>query len=141
MSCFPERKSASDDDKLEAMSNLVERLLNNRLFQYAAMTAVLLGVCPWLWQGCRDAYVGYSGIVVEKGNYLWVPLRGVDRYIILEDSNGHWTKRYVGALGYVYSNVGSYVVKKKGLGEYPRKPGDLTPIEFEQLARRHREQK
>lgn len=123
------------------MSPFIQRFLNNRVFQYAAMTAVLLGVCPWLWQGARDAYVGYSGTVVAKGNYLWVPLRGIDRYIILEDSNGHRTKRYVSALGYVYSDVGSYVVKKKGLSEFPRKPGDLTPSEIERLVETRREQK
>ena len=123
------------------MSAFSKRLLSNRVFQYAAITAVLLAVCPWLWQGCRDAYVGYSGTVVAKGNYLWVPLRGIDRYIILEDTKGQRTKRYVSALGYAYSDLGSYVVKKKGLGEFPRKPGDLTPSEFEQLARHQREQK
>jgi hypothetical protein len=130
-----------DGDKLEPMAGFAGRLLINRLFQFAAMTAVLLAICPWLWQGVRDAYVGYSGTVVAKGNYLWVPLRGIDRYIILEDSNGYRTRRYVGALGYVYCDVGSYIVKKKGFGEFPRKPGDLTPSEFEKLARSHREQK
>jgi hypothetical protein len=135
------RKVVLNDDKLEAMSGSVDRLLNNRPFRYAAMTAVLVALCPWLWQGVRDSYVGYSGTVVAKGNYLWVPLRGLDWYIILEDSSGHRTKRYVGALGYAYCDVGSYVVKKQGLGEYPRKPGDLTPSEFEEWARRRREQK
>lgn len=115
--------------------------MKGRFFSYAAMTAVLLVVCPWLWQGVRDAYVGYEGTVVVKGNYLWVPFRGPDWYIILEDSGGRQKKRYVSAYGYVYCDVGSYVVKKKGLGEFPRKPGDLRPSEFEELVRRKREQK
>jgi len=69
-------------------------------------------------------------------------LSGVmDWYIILEDSNGYRTKRYVGAVGYAYCEIGSYVVKKKGLGEYPRKPGDLTPVEVKELLRQKREQK
>jgi hypothetical protein len=135
------REIILNDVKLETMSGFVERFLNNRLFRYAAMTLLLVALCPWLWQGVRDAYVGYSGTVVAKGNYLWVPLRGIDWYIILEDASGHRTKRYVGALGYGYCDVGSYVVKKKGLGEYPRKPGDLTPSELEEFARRRREQK
>jgi hypothetical protein len=71
----------------------------------------------------------------------WVPLRGMDRYIIIEDSNGHWTRRYAGAVGYAYCDIGSYVVKKKGLGEFSRKPGDLTPNEFEELVRRIEKQK
>lgn len=127
-----------DDVELEPMSGFVERFLN---FRYAAMTLLLVAICPWPWQGVRDVYVGYSGTVLAKGNYLWVPLRGIDWYIILEDSSGHRTKGYVGALGYGYCEVGSYAVKKLGLGEYPRKPGDLTPSEFEEFARRRREQK
>jgi hypothetical protein len=65
----------------------------------------------------------------------------MDWYIILEDSNGHRTKRYVGAVGNASCDIGSYVVKKKGLGEYPRKPGDLTPGEVKELVRQKREQK
>ncbi|HXN21798.1 MAG TPA: hypothetical protein VOA41_03530 [Candidatus Dormibacteraeota bacterium] len=123
------------------MSAAIGRYLTRRFFSYALMIAVLLAVRPWLWQGVRDAYVGYSGTVVAKGDYLWIPFRGPDWYIILQDSHGRRTKRYVSAIGYGYCNVGSYVVKKKGLGEFPRTPGDLTPREFEQLVRRKQKQK
>jgi hypothetical protein len=81
-----------------------------------------------------------SGVVVAKGDYMWVPWRDVDWYIVLEDSQGHRTKRYVSAYGYAYCDIGSYVEKKKGFGEYPRRPGDLTPRDVEQLVRRKREQ-
>jgi hypothetical protein len=74
------------------MSASIGRYRNPRFFSYAAMTALVLMVCPWLWQGVRDSYVGYSGTVVAKGTYLWVPLRGPDRYLILEDSHGQRTK-------------------------------------------------
>jgi hypothetical protein len=47
----------------------------------------------------------------------------------------------VSAYGYAYCNIGSYVVKKRGFGEFPRKPGEMTPSEFEQFAKRKREQK
>lgn len=123
------------------MPAFIGRYFKSRFLSYTVMSAILMVVCPWLWQGVRDAYVGYSGTVVAKGNYLWVPFRGMDWYIILEDSHGHRTKRYVGALGYVYCDVGNFVVKKTGFGEFPRKPGELTPSEFHQLVRRKQEQK
>lgn len=110
--------------------------LKHQVQLYAVIIAILLAVCPWLWQGVRDAYVGYSGKVVAKGNYMWVPFRGPDWYIIVEDAQGHRTKRYVSAYGYPYCDVGTYVVKKQGFSEFPRKPGEPTPSEFEQLARR-----
>ncbi len=110
------------------MASFGARYLSRKLLLNAVMVAAVLVVCPWLWQGARDAYVGYSGVVVAKGDYLWVSLRGVDWYIILEDSKGHRTKRYVSADGYAYCDIGSYVVKKRGFGAYPRKPGDLTPM-------------
>lgn len=105
---------------------------------YCAATLVLSLVCPWLWQGYRDAYVGYSGTVVEKGDYLWVPFRGVDWYIVLEDSKGHRTKRYVSAYGAAYCHVGDYVVKKKGFGEFPKPPGALTPSAVHELVNREK---
>lgn len=117
------------------------RRVTRKLLLNAVMISAVLLVFPWLWQSARDAYVGYSGVVVAKGDYLWVPFRGVDWYIVLEDPQGHRTKRYVNAYGYAYSDIGSYVVKKRGFGEYPRKPGDFTPREIEQLAQRKLEQK
>jgi hypothetical protein len=123
------------------MASSGARYLSRKLLLNAVMVAAVLIVCPWLLQGVRDSYVGYSGIVVAKGDYMWVPFRGVDWYIILEDSQGRRTKRYVSAYGYAYCDIGSYVVKKRVFGEYPRKPVDLTPHEVEQLVRRKREQK
>jgi len=105
------------------------------------MVVILLIACPWLWQPVRDAYVGYSGTVVEKGDYMWIPFRGVDWYVILKDSEGHLSKRYVGAIGSAYCRVGQFVVKKKGFGEFPRTPGELTPREFHQLWRQKQMQK
>jgi hypothetical protein len=126
---------------LEQVLAGIAKNLKRRILYYSAITAVLLIVCPWLWHGVRDAYVGYSGTVLGKGNYLLVPFRGMNWYIIFEDTSGHRTKRYVGAVGYAYCDVGSYVEKKRGFGEFPRRLGELTPSEVEELARRRRGQK
>ena len=123
-------------DKIDRVLNATARNWGRKFLLNGVVVAGVLLVCPWLWQSARDAYIGYSGVVVDKGNYMWIPFRGPDWYIVLEDSQGHRTRRYVNAYGYAYSDIGSYVVKKRGLGEYPRRPGDLTPREFEQLARR-----
>jgi len=111
------------------------RNLKLRTCSWVGTIALVLVFCPWLSKGVWDAYVGYSGKVVAKGNYLWVPFRGVDWYIILEDSSGHRTKRYVNAYGYAYCDLGSFVVKKKGFGKFPRRPGELRPSEFESLVK------
>jgi hypothetical protein len=62
----------------------------------------------------------------------------MDWCIILENASGHRTKRYVGAVGYASCDVGSYVEKKRGFGEFPRRLGELTPSDVEELARRRR---
>ena len=122
------------------MSGTFKKYLNSGFTYYAAIAIVLVAMVPRLCFGVRDAYVGFSGTVVEKQR-SWMPLRGVNRYIILKDSDGHLTKRYVSAYGYVYCDVGSFVVKKKGFGELPRTPGELTPTEVEQLVQRKLQQK
>jgi hypothetical protein len=81
------------------MSATAGRYFTNRLFYYAAITAVLLVMCPSLWQGTRDAFVGYSGTVVAKGNYLWVPFRSYGlvhhprRFKWLPDKTIRWSGR------------------------------------------------
>ena len=49
------------------------------------------------------------------------------RYIVIQDSFGKRTKRYVDEGGYMSVRVGEYVVKQAGLGLVPRVPGSPLP--------------
>lgn len=98
----------------------------------------LLGAIAWLaWhEGVRwwDDYVAYSGVIVAKGedyslhDIFFGDSSGPDLYVILRDDRGNRSKRYVGSWDssihdWSQLEVGSFVVKNKGLGEFPRVPG------------------
>jgi hypothetical protein len=82
----------------------------------------------------RDDYISYSGTVVAKGeDYSLIDIflsdhSGPDLYIILQDERGNRSKRYVGSGDSSINDwsrleTGKFVVKNKGLGEFPREPG------------------
>lgn len=98
---------------------------------YVTALLLVLWFCPWRWKGFLDAYFPYSGVVVEKGidqNFLLLGGRG--RYIVIQDEAGHSTKKYVGYYGYAFAHIGTFVVKKKGFGEYPFPPDEKHPSEL-----------
>jgi hypothetical protein len=87
-----------------------------------SMLALALLSLPFtvhVWKSWWGAYSGYSGIVVDKGNEFH-PLasRHWSMFLILKDAQGKTFKKYVGDYGYAFSHVGTFVVKKKGFGEY-----------------------
>lgn len=97
---------------------------------YLVAGAVILALCPWLWRGIPDAYFPYAGLVVEKGMDSPLGLGGWGRYIVIQDEQNRRSKKYVGYSGYAFVKVGTYVVKKRGLGEYPLPPGEKPPAEM-----------
>ena len=110
--------------------------------------AVLFGItllfCPWLWKGLPDAYFPYSGVVAGKGTefHLLNGWNHWDNYIIVEDAHGGRTKRYLGDSEYALVQTGTFVVKKRGFGELPLQPGQLTPSQLLQdLEERQRKSK
>lgn len=96
---------------------------------YLVAAAVILALCPWLWKGIPDAYFPYAGVVVEKGTDSFLGLGGWGRYLVIQDEQGRRSKKYVGYYGYAFAKVGTFVVKKRGLGEYPLPPGEKPPFE------------
>jgi hypothetical protein len=101
------------------------------IIYYVLPVGIVLLFCPWLWQSMIDGYVSYSGVVVDKGiEHHILGVRGSERYIILRDEKGITSKRYVEHYGYAFTQVGKFVVKKRGLSEYPRRPGERTPGEL-----------
>jgi hypothetical protein len=92
---------------------------------------IVLLFCPWLWQSMIDGYVSYSGVVVDKGiEHHILDVRGNERYIMIRNEKGDISKRYVEHYGYAFTQVGTFVVKKRGFSEYPRRPGERTPGEL-----------
>ncbi|HEV2988732.1 MAG TPA: hypothetical protein VG759_09840 [Candidatus Angelobacter sp.] len=113
---------------------MIPRFANLRLRSltwYLVALALVLWICPWLWKGIPDEYFPYSGVVVEKGidSHL-AGLGGWGRYIIIQDAPGERTKKYVNLYGYGFVRVGTFVVKKRGLKEYPLPPDELSPSEL-----------
>jgi hypothetical protein len=96
---------------------------------YLTAAAVVLALCPWLWKGIPDAYFPYAGVVVEKGVDSYLGLGGWGLYIVIQDEHGKRSKKYVNHYGYAFAKVGTYVVKKRGLKEYPLPPGEKPPFE------------
>lgn len=96
---------------------------------YLAAVLVILAFCPWLWKGIPDTYFPYSGLVVDKGVDSCLGLGGWGRYIIIQDAEGKRSKKYVNYYGHAFAKVGTFVVKKRGLGEYPLPPGEKPPFE------------
>jgi hypothetical protein len=109
----------------------------------AVALCVLIALSPWIWKGALDAYFPYSGTVVDKGSeFHLLNLLCEDSswvyYIIVENDHGVRTKKYVSDVGYIWVDKGTFVVKKRGFGEMPLRPGQKTPGE---LIREHEERK
>jgi len=112
----------------------------SRRMSKVLLFVVSLGVIAWLgWhEGVRwrDDYISYSGTVVAKGeDYSLIDIfltdnSGPDLYIILQDERGNHSKRYVGSGPSINDwsrlEIGKFVVKKKGFGEFPRRPGETV---------------
>ena len=87
---------------------------------------LILPFCPWIWRGLTDSYFPYSGTVVEKGiEHHFAELS--DDYIVVEDSHGVRTKKYVNEYASVIVELGSFVVKQKGFRKLPLRPGQIDP--------------
>jgi hypothetical protein len=89
--------------------------------------------CPWMWRSLPDAYFPYSGQVVDKGTEYHLFLTGEnhwDNYIIVQQSDGTRSKKYLGDYAYAIIETGTYVVKKKGFREVPLRPGQTDPREL-----------
>jgi|SRR6266853_5519057 len=97
---------------------------------YLVALALVPWLCPWLWKAIPDEYFPYSGVVVEKGIDSSLGLAGWGRYIIIQDAQGERIKKYLNRYGYGFVRVGTFVVKKKGLNEYPLPPGQMSPSEL-----------
>lgn len=99
-----------------------------------AVVLLLSGVCfPWLWKGLPDAYFPYSGTIVAKGSEDHNWLTGdmsLDYYIVVEDSRHVRTKKYVTDNVQALVQIGAYVVKKRGFGQWPLSPGQRDPREI-----------
>lgn len=82
-------------------------------------------LCPWGLKNLSDYYFPYSGVVVEKGyDIAWA-----GRHIIIEDTQGRRSKKYVDPYGFAFAKVGTFVVKQKGFGKYPLPPGQKSPFQ------------
>lgn len=88
--------------------------------------ALLAGIAIYAWYNIydytrADFVAGYSGTVVETGtDYHWLgPKPHMHYYIVVRDSTGKRTKRYVRYYGHAAVQVGEYVVKQPGYGEAP----------------------
>jgi hypothetical protein len=130
-----------------------DRVIEYRVVSYRGYRRVLVGsgttlllvvlTLPFtmhVWKGWWDSYSGYSGVVVDKGREFHL-LGFANRFLILEDTQGHKFKKYVGHYGYAFTRVGTFVVKNRGFGEYPRHPGEKTPTELLREAERIKAQK
>ena len=113
----------------------------SRRWRKALLFAILLLSVAWnIFSREWDYHAAYSGVIVEKGmdcgiSCLLGRRHRADLYIVLRDEQGKKTKRYVGT-DLLYSEtrawndltVGSFVVKSKGLHQFPREPGAKYPF-------------
>lgn len=79
----------------------------------------------------RDAHATYKGIVVTKGRlnrWLW-PQAFPDHYLVIRDSSGAETRRYVSTTEYLMARPGASVEKPRGLFARVRRQGQLTPYQ------------
>jgi len=75
-----------------------------------------------------DLSSAYAGKVVDEGtDYHIFGHPHWHRYIMIQDSAGKREKKYVDENGYLSVKVGTFVVKRAGLGEIPRVPGSPLP--------------
>ena len=117
---------------------MVSRIVVARSVKYrsgvavAILFLVTLPFCPWMWKSVPDGYFPYSGTVVDKGmehHFFFDGDNHFNRYIIIQDLHGIHKKKYVSDSVYAIVQVGTFVVKKKGLGEMPLRPGEIDPRE------------
>ncbi len=95
---------------------------------WVGTTIVFLITLPfWLGKPFLDSYVAYSGTVVDRGTAYDILSGEEDSYIVIEDSRGVRTRRYVTDLTDALLPVGSFVVKKRGFGEVPLRPDRPNP--------------
>jgi hypothetical protein len=106
-----------------------------------ALFFLTIPFCPWIWKEVPDSYFAYSGLVVEKGTeHHPFAGEGWANYIVVEDSRGVRTKKYLSDSEYALVEKGTPVVKKRGFGEFPLRSGQLTPAELSrELEKRKRE--
>ena len=111
------------------------RPLDSRLGMAVAL-CVIVALCPWIWKGALDAYFPYSGMVVDKGSEFHILNLFAEGgnwweyYIIVENQHGKRAKKYVSGVTYIWVDKGTFVVKKRGFGEMPLRPGQKTPGEL-----------
>ena len=106
---------------------LVVRIVPYRA--WIATTILFLLVLPFsqLGKSILDSYVSYSGTVVDEG-FQYDYLGGEsDPYIVIQDSRGDRTRRYVSLATLARVQLSSYVEKKRGFGETPLRPGQKDP--------------
>lgn len=92
-----------------------------------------LPFCPWMWKPLTDSYFPYSGTVVEKGIEHHYFAESRDDYIIIQDANSSRTKKYLTEYESAFVDLGSFVVKEKGFGHLPLRPGQLDPRDTRRL--------
>jgi hypothetical protein len=106
------------------------------------LALLLLPFTVHVWKGWWDSYSAYSGVVIAKDTEFHILGRpNWSMYLILRDAQGNTFKKYVGDFGYAFSHVGTFVVKKKGFGEYPLQPGEKTVRELRQELERIKAEK
>jgi hypothetical protein len=98
-----------------------------------AMAAVIIygfgTVTISLGRTVRDRHASYQGIVVARGKvYHWiVPPFFREHYIVIRDSSGAESRRYVSVTEYLMADPGTLVEKPPGFSALVRRPGQLTP--------------
>lgn len=101
------------------------------------LVVLTLPFTMYIWKEWWDAYSAYQGVVVDKGTEFHLLGRpNWSEFLILRDEQSNTFKKYVSDYGYAFAKVGTFVVKKKGFGEYPRQPGEKTIHElFDEMER------
>ena len=87
----------------------------------------------------RDEYVAYSGTVVAKGRNSLILAEGDENYyLVIREADGRDHRRYVSTTDFLMAEVGTVIVKQRGLSQHARRPGQLTPYELlDSLERMH----
>jgi len=106
---------------------LVVRTVSYRA--WVATTILFLLILPFsqLGKSILDRYVSYSGTVVDEGFHYDYLGGESDAYVVIQDSRGVCTKRYVSLATLARVQLSSYVEKKRGFGETPLRPGQKDP--------------
>jgi len=112
-------------------------IIRRATFRSGAVLVILglltIPFCPWMWKSLPDGYFPYSGQVIDKGvehHLFFTGENHWDNYIIVQGSDGTKKKKYLSDYPYAIVQIGTYVVKKKGFGEIPLRPGQIDPREL-----------